>query len=114
MRTAVAVAAASVLTLCGAASAATVNPIALAMQASIKNALQANMNKQVPGLKVTTVRCTPSKDGRRGTCRANFVYRTLKGYYMLNVKQPATGRPSYTSTSVHCFNVKSGKAVSCS
>lgn len=111
MRTALVVAVG--LALCGTASAATVDPIAIAMQLSIKKALQANMTKQVPGMKVTTVKCTSTNQGRRGTCRANFVYKTVKGFYMLNVKQPATGRPSYRSTSVRCFDARSGKAVSC-
>ena len=100
------------LALTGSAAAA-VDPVAVLMQASIKKALQANMNKQVPGMKVTTVKCTASKDATRCTCRANFTYKTIRGYYMLSVKQPKTGRPSYTSTSVHCFDAKTGKSVSC-
>jgi hypothetical protein len=108
----VAAAAVVSLALCGTAAAA-VDPVAVLMQQSIKKALQANMTKQAPGMKVTTVKCTASKDATRGTCRANFTYKTIRGYYMLKVKQPKTGRPSYTSTSVHCFDAKSGSAVSC-
>jgi hypothetical protein len=104
---------AALLVCCGTAAAAKVDPVAVLMQQSMKKALQANMNKQVPGMKVTTVKCTASKDATRGTCRANFTYKTLKGYYMLKIKQPKVGKPSYTSTSVHCFAAKSGKAVKC-
>jgi hypothetical protein len=108
-----ALAAAAALALCGTAAAATVDPVAILMQQSIKKALQADLNKQVPGMKVTTVKCTASKDATRGTCRANFTYKTVKGYYMLKIVQPKKGRPSYTSTSVHCFDSKTGKTVSC-
>jgi hypothetical protein len=108
----VAAAALASLALCGSAAAA-LDPVAVLMQQSIKKALQANMNKQVPGMKVTTVKCTVSKDTTKGTCRANFTYKTVRGYYMLKVAQPPKGRPSYTSTSVHCFDAKTGKAVSC-
>jgi hypothetical protein len=108
-----AVAATALLLACGSAAAARVDPVAVLMQQSIKKALQANMNKQVPGMKVTTLRCTASQDATKGTCRANFVYKTVKGYYMLKVVQPKVGRPSYTSTSVHCFDAKTGKTVSC-
>jgi hypothetical protein len=108
-----AVAAVASLVLCATATAATVDPVAVLMQQSIKKALQANMTKQVPGMKVTTVKCTASRDATSGICRANFTYKTVKGYYVLKVKQPKTGRPSYTSTSVHCFDAKSGAAVKC-
>jgi hypothetical protein len=101
------------LVLCAGTAAAAVDPLAILMQQSIKKALQANMNKQVPGMKVTTVKCTVSKTATKGTCRANFTYKTVRGYYMLKVTQPKTGRPSYTSTSVHCFDAKTGNAVSC-
>jgi hypothetical protein len=101
------------LVLCSGTAAAAVDPLAILMQQSIKKALQANMNKQVPGMKVTTVKCTVSKSATKGTCRANFTYKTVRGYYMLKVTQPKTGRPSYTSTSVHCFDAKTGNAVSC-
>jgi hypothetical protein len=109
-----ALAAAATLALCGTAAAATVDPVAILMQQSIKKALQADMAKQAPGMKVTTVTCTVSKDASSGTCRANFAFKTLTGYYMLKVVQPSTGRPSYRSTSVHCFVAKSGKALPCS
>jgi hypothetical protein len=108
-----ALAAAAALALCGTAGAATVDPVAILMQQSIKKALQAKMKTQAPGLKVTTVKCTASKDATTGTCRANFTYKTVKGYYMLKVVQPKKGRPSYSSTSVHCFDSKTGKAVTC-
>jgi hypothetical protein len=107
------VAVAALVLSCSTAAAAKVDPVAVLMQQSIKKALQANMNKQVPGMKVTTLKCTASKDATKGTCRANFTYRTVTGYYMLKVKQPKVGKPSYTSTSVHCFDAKTGNAVSC-
>jgi hypothetical protein len=101
------------LALCCGPAAAAVDPVAVLMQQSIKKALQANMTKQAPGMKVTTVKCTVNKAATKGTCRANFTYKTVRGYYMLKVTQPKTGKPSYTSTSVHCFDAKTGNAVSC-
>jgi hypothetical protein len=97
---------------CGTAAAA-VDPVAVLMQQSLKKALQADLRKQVPGIKVTTVKCKVSKDATKGTCRADFAYKTITGYYTLAVKQPKVGRPSYASTSVHCFDAKSKRAVPC-
>jgi hypothetical protein len=98
---------------CGTAAAAKVDPVALLMQQSIKKALQADLKKQVPGLKVTTVKCKVNKTATKGTCRANWKYKTVFGYYSLAVKQPKVGRPSYASTKVRCFNAKTKKAVPC-
>jgi hypothetical protein len=97
---------------CGTASAA-VDPVVYLMQASVKKALQADLKKQVPGLKVTTVACKVSKDTTKGTCKASWKYKTVIGYYMLAVKQPKVGRPSYASTTVKCFDAKTKKAVPC-
>jgi hypothetical protein len=105
---AVLVAFAGTATVAGAA-----DPVAILMQQSVKNALQANMNKQAPGMRITTVTCKVAKDARSGTCRANFTYKTIRGYYMLKVKQPLKGKPSYTSTSVTCFVAKTGAKVAC-
>ena len=114
LRAAVAVALAAASVAGVAHSAATVDPVALAMQQSIKKALQAKLKAAVPGLKVTTVKCTVTTGGRRGICKASFAYRTIIGYYMLKVRQPPTGRPSYTSTSVACFDAKTRAKISCS
>lgn len=101
------------LVLGGTAAAARVDPVAVLMQQSIKQALQADMKKRVPGMRIAKVKCTASRDARKGTCRADFLYKTVKGYYMLKVAQPKTGTPSYRSTSVRCFDAKSGRAVKC-
>lgn len=108
---ALAVAAALLALTCGTASA--VDPVVYLMQASVKKALQADLRKQVAGMKVTTVTCKVSKDATRGTCKANWTYKTVFGYYMLAVKQPKVGRPSYTSTTVKCFDAKTKRAVPC-
>jgi hypothetical protein len=111
VRLALAVAAA--LALCGSA-AAKVDPVAILMQQSIKKALQANLSKQVPGMRVTTVKCTANRAATKGTCRANFTYKTVRGYYVLQVKQPKVGKqPFYSSTSVHCFDARTGATVRC-
>jgi hypothetical protein len=104
---------AAIALCCDAATAATVDPVAIVLQQALKQALQGNLKTQVPGMKVTTVRCKATKSGTKGTCRANFVYKTIRGYYVLKVVHPPGEDVSYTSTSFHCFDRKSGKAVSC-
>ena len=107
-----AAAAVVVALLCGTASAA-VDPVVYLMQQSVKKALQADLRKQVPGLKVKTVTCKVAKDATRGTCKATWTYKTVLGYYVLAVKQPKVGRPSYASTTVKCFDAKTKRAVPC-
>ena len=107
-----AVAAALLALTCGTASAA-VDPVVYLMQASVKKALQTDLRKQVKGMKVTKVTCKVSKDATRGTCKASWTYKTVIGYYVLAVKQPKVGRPSYRSTTVKCFDAKTKRAVPC-
>lgn len=101
-------------TLAGSAGAATIDPAAITLQLAIKHQLQLKMNKAVPGMKVKVVTCTVSKNGVNGKCKANFAYKTIRGYYMIAAKQPPKGQVSWSSTSVACFNAKSGVRTKCS
>jgi hypothetical protein len=100
--------------LAGSAGAATVDPAAIALQLAIKHQLQLKLNKAVPGMKVKTVSCTVSKNGVNGKCKATFAYKTIRGYYTIVAKQPPKGQVSWSSTSVVCFNAKSGVRTKCS
>jgi hypothetical protein len=53
-----------------------------------------------------------AKSGRTGTCKANFTYKTIHGYYTVKAKTPPKGQVSWTTTSLHCF-AKSGARVKC-
>jgi hypothetical protein len=100
-------------TLGGTAGAATVDPAAVALQAAIKHQLQLKLNQSVKGMKVKTVTCTVAKNGRSGTCKANFTYKTLRGYYTVTAKMPPKGQVYWTTTGLHCFVAKSGAKVKC-
>ena len=114
------------LTICAATALATVavaavpasaatDPASLALAVAIKHELRVTMAKRAPGLKITTVKCTVSKSGTTGRCRANFTARAAgkTGYYVIAVKQPPKGQITWTSTSVVCTDVKSGLRVRC-
>jgi hypothetical protein len=103
----------AVAALGGGAGAATVDPAAIALQAAIKHQLQLKLNKAVKGMKVKTVTCKVAKNGRTGTCRANFAYKTIRGYYTVSAKMPPKGQVSWTTTSLHCFAAKTGAKVKC-
>ena len=112
-RTLAVTAAVATAALGGAATAATVDPAAIALQAAIKHQLQLKLNTSVKGMKVKTVTCKMAKSGRTGTCRANFTYKTIRGYYTVAAKTPPKGQVSWTTTSLHCFVAKSGAKVRC-
>lgn len=112
IRTAAAAALTAAL-LAGAAGAAKVDPVAVALQLAIKHQLQLKLNKAAPGMKVKLVTCTVSVNGVHGRCRASFVYRTVRGYYTIVAKQPPRGQVSWSSTSVTCFNASNGTRVKC-
>ena len=114
------------LTICAATALATaavavapvsaaVDPAAVALAIAIKHELQATMAKRAPGIKITTVKCTVSKSGTTGKCRANFTARAAgkNGYYLIAVKQPPRGQVTWTSTAVVCTDIKSGLRVAC-
>ncbi len=114
IRTAAAAALAFAL-LAGAAGAARVDPVAIAlrMQLTIKRQLQLKLDKAAPGMKVKLVTCTISANGVNGRCKAGFVYRTVRGYYTIVAKQPPKRQLSWSSTSVTCFNASNGTRVKC-
>jgi hypothetical protein len=86
------------------------------LAATLKNQMQKYYDKQVQGLKMTTVVCKIVPAGTSATCTADFtvVSKRAAGIFKLSVKiNRKTGSISTKTTSAKCFDSKTHAKLTC-